>query len=80
VYITSINNVEQIQVTMVNVSSILTVTTTNLLKLLTMQYILTCPNGKKIDMTSDVLKQMKGEITREDVTNKIQFLKDNNIK
>ena len=65
---------------MVNVSSILTVTTTNLLKLLTMQYILTCPNGKKIDMTSDVLKQMKGEITREDVTNKIQFLKDNNIK
>ena len=65
---------------MVNVSSILTVTTTNLLKLLTMQYILTCPNGKKIDMTSDVLKQLKGEITREDVTNKIQFLKDNNIK
>lgn len=65
---------------MVNVSSILTVTTTNLLKLLTMQYILTCPNGRKIDMTSDVLKQMKGEITREDVTNKIQFLKDNNIK
>ena len=79
-YITSINNVEQIQVTMVNVSSILTVTTTNLLKLLTMQYILTCPNGKKIDMTSDVLKQMKGEITREYVTNKIQLLKDNNIK
>jgi hypothetical protein len=45
-----------------------------------MQYILTCPNGKKIDMTSDVLKQMKGEITREYVTNKIQLLKDNNIK
>ena len=45
-----------------------------------MQYILTCPNGKKIDMTSDILKQMKGEITREDITNKIQFLKDNNIK
>ena len=61
-------------------SSILVATTTNLLKLLTMQYILTCPNGKKIDMTSDILKQMKGEITREDVTNKIQFLKDNNIK
>jgi hypothetical protein len=47
---------------MVNVSSILTVTTTNFLKLLTMQYILTCPNGKQIDMTSDVLKQLKGEI------------------
>ena len=31
-------------------------------------------------MTSDILKQMKGEITREDITNKIQFLKDNNIK
>jgi hypothetical protein len=61
-------------------SSILVVTTTNSLKLLTMQYILTCPNGKKIDMTSDVLKQMKGEITREDVTNKIQSLMDNNIK
>jgi len=45
-----------------------------------MQYILTCPNGEKIDMTSDVLKQWKGEITREDVTNKIQLLKDNNIK
>lgn len=45
-----------------------------------MQYILTCPNGKQIDMTSDILKQMKGEITRKDVTNKIQFLKDNNIK
>jgi hypothetical protein len=45
-----------------------------------MQYILTCPNGKKIDMTSDVLKQMKGEMTREYVTNKIQLLKDNNIK
>jgi hypothetical protein len=28
-----------------------------------MQYILTCPNGKQIDMTSDVLKQLKGEIT-----------------
>jgi hypothetical protein len=38
-----------------------------------MQYILTCPNGKQIDMTSDVLKQLKGEITREDVTNKIHY-------
>ncbi len=45
-----------------------------------MQFILNLPNGKQIDMTSDVLKQIKGEITREDVTNKIQFLKDNNIK
>ena len=45
-----------------------------------MQFILTCNNGKQIDMTRDVLKQMKGEITRKDVTNKIQFLMDNNIK
>jgi len=36
VYITSINNVEQIIVTMVNVSSILTVTTTNFLKYIIM--------------------------------------------
>ena len=39
-----------------------------------MQYILTCPNGKKIDMTSDVLKQMKGEITREDVTTSFRIV------
>jgi len=45
-----------------------------------MQCILTCPNGKKIDMTREILKQMKGEITREDLTNKIQFVMDNNIK
>ena len=25
-----------------------------------MQFILTCPNGKQIDMSSDVLKQMDG--------------------
>ena len=61
-------------------SSILVATTTNFLKLLTMQCILTCPNGKKIDMTREILKQMKGEITREDLTNKIQFVMDNNIK
>lgn len=32
-----------------------------------MQFILTCPNGKKIDMSSYILKQMKGELTRQDV-------------
>ena len=32
-----------------------------------MQFILTCENGKQIDMSSYVLKQMKGEITRQDV-------------
>ena len=32
-----------------------------------MQFILTCQNGKQIDMSSYVLKQMKGELTRQDV-------------
>jgi len=32
-----------------------------------MQFILTCQNGKQIDMTSDVLKQMKGELSKQDV-------------
>ena len=45
-----------------------------------MQYILTCPNGKKIDMTSDVLKQMKGEITRQDVEDRITFYQETNKK
>jgi hypothetical protein len=43
-----------------------------------MQYILTCPNGKKIDMTSYVLKQMQGEVTREDVQQKITYYKQTN--
>ena len=32
-----------------------------------MQFILTCQNGKQIDMTSDVLKQMKDELSKQDV-------------
>ena len=40
-----------------------------------MQFILTCPNGKQIDMSSDVLKQMSGEITREDVQERITYYK-----
>mgnify|MGYP001315771018 CR=1 FL=1 len=32
-----------------------------------MQFILTCQNGKQIDMSSYVLKQWKGELTRQDV-------------
>ena len=43
-----------------------------------MQYILTCPNGKKIDMTSYVLKQMQGEVTRKDVQQKITYYKQTN--
>jgi hypothetical protein len=38
-----------------------------------MQFILTCPNGKQIDMSSDILKQMSGKISREDVQNRIKF-------
>lgn len=45
-----------------------------------MQFILTCPNGKQIDMTSDVLKQMKGEISKQDVEDRITFYKETNEK
>jgi len=43
-----------------------------------MQFILKCPNGKEIDMTHYVGKQMDGEITRQDVLNKIDFYKSIN--
>ena len=43
-----------------------------------MQYILTCDNGKKIDMSSDILLQMQNKITRQDVLNRIQFYKSTN--
>ena len=45
-----------------------------------MQFILTCPNGKQIDMTSDLLRQMKGEIDRRDVEERIKFYKNTNNK
>jgi len=45
-----------------------------------MQFILTCPNGKQIDMSSDILKQMSGEITREDVETRIEFYNNTNQK
>ena len=45
-----------------------------------MQFILTCPNGKKIDMSSYILKQMSGEITRKDVETRINFYKLTNKK
>jgi len=44
----------------------------------TMQFILTCPNGKEIDMTHYVGKQMDGELTRQDVLDRIEFYKSNN--
>ena len=45
-----------------------------------MQFILTCPNGKQIDMSSYVLQQWKGEITRQDVEERIKFYKETNEK
>ena len=45
-----------------------------------MQFILTCPNGKQIDMSSDILKQMSGKISRKDVQNRIKFYNNTNTK
>jgi len=43
-----------------------------------MQFILTCENGKQIDMSSDILKQMSSEITRQDVEQRIKFYQETN--
>jgi len=43
-----------------------------------MQWILTCPNGKQIDMTHYIGKQMEGELTREQVEERITFYKQTN--
>jgi hypothetical protein len=43
-----------------------------------MQFILNLPNGKQIDMSSDILKQMSGEITKQDVETRIQFYTSTN--
>ena len=40
-----------------------------------MQYILTCPNGKQIDMSQDILLQLEKKITRQDVLDRIDFYK-----
>jgi len=45
-----------------------------------MQFILTCENGKQIDMSSDILRQMKGEITRDEVNERIKFYQTTNTK
>ena len=45
-----------------------------------MQFILTCPNGKQIDMSSDVLKQMDGEVSSSYVLEKITYYKLTNQK
>lgn len=45
-----------------------------------MQFILTCENGKQIDLSSDILRQMQGEITREEVEERIKFYQTTNTK
>ena len=43
-----------------------------------MRWILTCENGKEIDMSSDILLQMEKKITRQDVLDRIEFYKSTN--
>jgi len=43
-----------------------------------MRFILTCPNGNKIDMSRYILRQMNGDITQQDIQDKINFLKSTN--
>ena len=45
-----------------------------------MTFILTCENGKKIDMSAYILMQMNGEITREEVQERIKFYQQTNKK
>ena len=45
-----------------------------------MQFILTCPNGKQIDMSGDILQLMKGNATRKDVEKRIEFYQTTNTK
>jgi len=44
-----------------------------------MQYILTCQNGKQIDISHYILLQLEGEITRSDVQQRIEFYKSTNL-
>ena len=50
----------------------------NLFKHNTMQYILTCPNGKQIDMSHYILLQMSGDVTHEQVQERINYYKKTN--
>lgn len=43
-----------------------------------MKFILTCENGKQIDMSFYVLQQMEGKITREEVEERITFYQQTN--
>ena len=44
-----------------------------------MQYILTCQNGKQIDMSYYILLQLEGDITRSDVQQRIEYYKSTNL-
>ena len=44
-----------------------------------MQYILTCQNGKQIDMSHYILLQLEGDITRSDVQQRIKYYKSTNL-
>lgn len=44
-----------------------------------MRYITTCPNGKEIDMTTYVLRQIAGEISRADVEERINYYQRTNL-
>ena len=44
-----------------------------------MRFITTCPNGKQIDMTTDVLRQIVGEISRSDVEERINYYQKTNL-
>ena len=45
-----------------------------------MEFTLKCPNGIEIDMSSYILQQMSGEITRKEVEERMEFYIKNNIK
>ena len=44
-----------------------------------MQYILTCQNGKQIDMSHYIFLQLEGDITKSDVQQRIEFYKSTNL-
>ncbi len=43
-----------------------------------MQFILTCENGKQIDMSTYVLQQMEGLIERQEILERINYYKTTN--
>ena len=43
-----------------------------------MKFILTCGNGKQIDMSSDIIEQMEGKVSREEVEDLLVFYQRTN--